>query len=430
MRELLSRIAAGRQSAPEGPTCCTLLDLGTEQVKALVVEVRRDECLVVGLGSAPCHQAWSGVDGGVVDISRLRRSCEEALGRAEDMTARCCDRQVVPDRVVIGLPNCLTRAETFAVTHHRSNPSTRVTERELREVAARAQRVALRRLGRKMQSLQTSRRERARLLEASISDMQVDGRSVTDPVGFRGEKLALTVYNVAVSASYLGTVEEMVEGLGLEILMTASAWQALASVVGPRQAVVVDVGGRATDLAVVRNGKAQATASLPLGGMGFTEHLAEILELPWREAERLKLAYSRGVIGISAEAQAAMGAVMEAWLEGLASLLRDLLGSHPVPHRFSLCGGGSKLVGVVEAVRCHPWMEVVGLSRHAQVRLMGPEDVPRVLDRTGQLRGQQYTPPAALAAYAILRDAGEDSLRFFLSQVERPGSFVDAGERV
>ncbi len=428
MRELLSKIARRHEAAVEGPTFCTVLDLGTEQVKGLVVELRGSECSVVGVGSASCHQAWCGIDGRVVDISRVRRSCDQALGRAEDMTARCCGTQVVPDWVVIGLPNCLTTAETFSVTHHRSDPSTRVTERELRELAERAQRLALRRLGGKMQSRHNPECTKARLVETSVCDLQVDGRSVTDPVGFRGEKLALTVFNVAVSSSYLRSVEEMAEGLGLEILMTSSGWQALASVVGAGESVAIDVGGRATDIAVVHTGRAQATASLPLGGGDFTEHLAEVLELPWREAERLKLAYSRGVIGIPVEAQAVMSRVTQAWLGAVSTLVGKLSGSHPVPHRFNLCGGGSKLLGIVESVRSHPWVEVFGVSRHPEVRLMEPRDIPHVLDRTGQLRGQQYVAPAALAAYVMLRDTQEDSLRSLLWQVKRPEVFVDSGE--
>jgi cell division protein FtsA len=424
LREFWSTIVGGRGTVRERPGYRTILDLGTEQIKALVLELEEDEALVVGVGRARHQQGWGGT-GAVVDIQTMARSCDQALRQAEDMTAEICDRQVVPDWVVVGLPNSLTVAQAFAVTHHRSSPAKRIGDKELRGVVQRAQRLALRQVGRKIERVQGSQEAKVELLESAVTDMRVDGHSVTNPLGFRGQKLTVAVFNVVVSSSYLRGVEAVTKDLGLEVLTKVSGWQALAYMLGEREGICIDVGGKATDVVLVRNGKAWATASLPLGGSGFTKHVAETFGLSWSDAESLKLAYTRGTtIGSSqTEMTEAIGRVMRAWLGGVETALRRLSGSEPVPHQFNLCGGGSSLPGMVEAVRSHPWTQALSFRRHPQVRLLQPGDVSGVLDRTGWLGGRRDVASLALAGYTMAADAEEDSLECLLRRVKRPAIF-------
>lgn len=431
MRELWSALRGQRAGAEKVPGYCTVLDLGTQQAKALVVEVGQSECLVLGVGMAPAYDAGSGVNVDSALLSALERSCDRAVLQAEDMTVRFCDKPVVPDWVVIGLPGSVTTAGTFTITHQRSEAIRRITEDELRELVRRAQRLALRQLVRERQSRHGTGCAKLELVEASVTDFQVDGRSVTDPLGFRGEKLTVTVFNAAVASQYLRGIDAIAERLGLGILRTVSGWQALAAVAGKRRAVAIDVGGTSTDVVLVRNGEVRATANLALGGRHFTDYLAETLDLPWKDAERLKVAYSRGVKGLPAEEEvrAAVARVMEAWLRGLEATLRRMARSHRVPHRFLLCGGGSSLRGLADAVASHPWMGSFRLSRHPQVRLVGPSEVDGVLDRTGRLRQQDMVLPAALAGCMVHHKADADRFRALLMAAERPAVFVKAGGR-
>lgn len=402
----------------------TILDLGTEQIKALVLELKEDEALVVGVGRARQRDGWE-LDGGVVDVRMMARSCDEALRQAEDMTAETCGRQIVPDWVVVGLPSYLTMAQSFAVTHHRSNPAKPINQKELRGVVERAQRLALQQLGRKAEAFRSSQEAKVELLESSVTDMRVDGHSATDALGFRGETLAVAVFNVLVSSSHLRAIDAITECLGLEVLKTVSGWQPLAAALGEREGICVDIGGKATDIVLVRSGKAWAAASLPLGGSDFTQHLIDTFGLSWKDAESLKLAYTRGMLKEASEAQVgeAVRRVMKAWLGGVETTLVRLSGSYPLPRQFNLCGGGSTLPGLVETIRSYPWTQRLSFRRHPQVRLMQAGEVSRVLDRTGQLGGHQDITPLALAGYTMAGDAQADSLEGLLWRVKRPAIF-------
>lgn len=430
MRAFWSTVVRRRGTVKQGPVYRTILDLGTELIKVLVLELKGDEGVVVGVGRAHHQEGW-GVNDGVVDVEAMARRCDRALREAEDMTAEICGRKIVPDWVVVGLPNYLTIAQASAVTHHRSNPTKRIRDKELRTVVERAQRSAVQQLARKIEPLQSSQEHRVELLESTVTDIRVDGHSVTNPVGFRGGNLTVAVFNVVVSSSHLRAIEAITEDLGLEILTAISGWQALASMLREREGICMDVGGKATDIILVRNGKAWATGSFPLGGGDFTKHLAETFGLSWKDAEALKLAYARGMIEGPSEARVgeAIGRVMKAWLGGVETTLNGLSGSHPLPHHFNLCGGGSSLPGMLEVMRSHPWTEVLSFGRHPQVRLMQPEEVSRVLDRTGQLGGEQDVAPLALARHTMAGDAEADSLERLLWRVKRPAIFGNTGGR-
>ena len=416
MREYWSIIVGGRGATKERPAYRSILDLGTEQIKALVLEFAGGQVLVVGAG----REHWQPVDweaeGSAFDVESMARSCDRALRQAEDMAAKVCDKQVVPDWVVVGVPNYLTMAEAFAVTHHRRNSEKRISDRELREVVERAQRLALQQLAKKTGPHQSSQGLKIELLEANITDIRLDEHSVTNPRGLRGEKLTVAVFNVVALSSHLRSVGAVVEDLGLEVLAMISGWQALASMLAESDAICIDIGGKASDIVLVRNGKAWTTASLPLGGNDFTKYLGEVFDLSWEDAESLKLAYSRGRVEepLGTEVGEAMGLVMEVWLGGVEATLNRLSGSHPLPYRLNICGGGSSLPGIIEAARSHPWMQGLNFARHPQVRLVQPSEVSRVLDRTGQLRGQQDVAPLALAGYTMADNAKLDSLERLL----------------
>ncbi|HUW95761.1 MAG TPA: cell division FtsA domain-containing protein [Anaerolineae bacterium] len=429
MRELLAGILGGRVPQGETPTYRTILDLGTEQTKALVVQSRGRESVILGAGRSRHERHVSHMGGAPIDVPAMVRSCDRALRQAEDMTERCCEHQVVPDWVVVGVPDCLTAARTHTVTHRRSHPSQRITEGELADVAKRAQRLALRELGDKVNARLGGPGTRLALLEARLTAIRVDGRSVTSPVGLQGEKVTVTVLNVVVPASYLDVVEAVVAQLGLDILDVRSSWQALASATIGKRAICIDLGGSTTDFMLVQNGEPRATATVALGGRDFTAQLAKALTLSERDAERLKLAYCLGQLDqhLADTVLAAVDRLIGVWVGAMESAVGTLCGSEELPRQLSLWGGGSGMPCVVEAVLSFPWAERLGCSGNPEVRLMRPELIPGVLDGTGQVRDQEYACPMAVAGHSAWRASAATDWDPFLWAVKRPAAFVDRG---
>ncbi len=429
MRDLLASIVGGRERHSETPAYYTVLDLGTEQTKALVVQSRGRESVILGAGRSWHEQRVPHASGADVDIPAVARSCDRALRQAEDMTGRCCDQQVVPDWAVVSVPDCLTTARTQTLTHRRSQPSRRISESELAEVVKRAQRLALLQLGDSVSAGLGGPATGLALLEAHVTAISLDGRRVTSPVGLQGEKLEVTVFNVVVPASYLDGVEALATRLGLDILDVRSSWRALASAAVGKRAICIDVGGGTTDLMLVRNGEPWATANVALGGRDFTAQLAKALTLSHRDAERLKLAYGLGQLDqdLSGTVVATLDRLTGIWTGAVESALAALCGTEELPRQFNLWGGGSGLSCVVDALRSFPWAQRLGGGGNPEVRLMRPEQVPGVLDGTGQVRDREYACPMAVAGSEAGRSSADMDWGPFLWTVKRPTSFVDRG---
>lgn len=429
MRGLISSILRARTREGESPTHRAVLDLGTAQAKALVLRAEGRESVILGAAVAPHEASVSDTAGGPTDVMGMVRSCDRALRQAEAMTERCFGSQVVPDWVVLGVPNCLTDFLTRPLTHRRSEPGRRVTERELGDLVQRAQRLAFQELGDRTSPRLGGPGEQLELLESGVVEVKVDGRDVTTPVGLHGETIAVTVFNVVVPASYGRLLRAVASQLGLEILDVMSSWQALASAIPERRAVCVDVGGTGTDVVFVRSSRAWATARVPLGGAYFTAQIARALQLPESDAERCMLAYGLGQvdIGLEERLRAALDEALGEWLGALEKALTPLCGSEGLPRQIVLCGGGSSLPGMLKRVGGHPWLTRLNCSGDPEVRPMRLEQIPGILDGTGQIRDADYVCAVALAAYAMGGAGHWAEWEPFLSAVKRPGVFAQSG---
>src|SRR6201986_5211632 len=95
---------------------------------------------------------------------------------------------------------------------------------------------------------------------------------------------------------HLAALERTATELDLELLAVAAEPFAVArSVVGDdpnatMSAILMDVGGGTTDIAVVNDGGVQGTKMFGIGGRAYTRSVERDLGVSFEQAEKLKLA--------------------------------------------------------------------------------------------------------------------------------------------
>jgi cell division protein FtsA len=365
------------------PSFRSVIDLGTEYVKALVVEVEEDRAIIIGQGIAR-HKGSYASDGAIGDLETVTATCDQALRQAEDMTEKVYGRKVVPDQAVMGVPSLLVRGAAYTVKQQRSSPRRPVSQRELTQLLQRVQRLALQQLSQEFASNELV------LVDHSIAEIAIDGHGVTDPVGFRGENLAVTIFNALALREGLDGLRSIAEGLELEPPLLVAESQVVAFFLKGNEVIGLDVGGRGTEIVWTRNGGLLASRTMPLGGRAVSQRLAEGLHLSLQGAETLKLSYSHSQI--SETTRAAVGEVLSravgTWLAEVERKLMALAGGGTLPHCIYLWGGGSELPELVEAVKTFPWMRELLFARCPEVEVLNPERVPGLLDRTGLSLGR------------------------------------------
>jgi cell division protein FtsA len=381
------------------PSFRSVIDLGTEYVKALVVEVKDDKAVIIGQGAAR-HKGSYADEGAISEIETVTATCDQALRQAEDMTEEVYGRKVVPDQAVMGAPSPLVRGAAYTVKQQRSSPKRPVSQRELTQLLQRVQRLALQQLSQEFASQELT------LVDSSIAEIAIDGHGVTDPVGFRGENLAVTVFNAIALRESLDGLRGIAEGLELEPPLLVPESQVVASFLKGSEVIGLDVGGRGTEIFWTRNGGLLALQTMPLGGRAISQRLAEGLHLSLQEAETLKLAYSRNQVGETPTASVGeiLSRAVGVWLAEVERQLMALAGGGDLPHSIYLWGGGSELPGLVEAAKTFPWMRELPFARCPEMEVLGPEKVPGLLDRTGLSLGRGGMIVMGLSRWACADD--------------------------
>jgi len=398
---------------------CTALDIGTEFVKALVFEIGEGNMGTVrGVGRK--RQGLAHMQSGTVtDIDAVVDNCSVALQEAEEMAG------FRPTQCVIGIAGELVKGFTTTHSKDRKRADVPITDAELQKLIDSVQREALREAERAITWETGLPQVDVRLVHAAVTAAQIDGYPVTNPVGFQGRHVKLSVFNAFAPLVHLGALQTVAQQLELDLLEIVAEPYAVARVLASEQvrqsgALFVDIGGGTTDVALVRHGGIEGTRMFALGGRAFTKSIADRLDLPFPRGEEVKLDYARGVLSENRnEVDRIVADDVAIWAAGVELVMDELAAGDLLPGRIYLCGGGSHLPEIETTLREEAFWRRLPFSRPPEVVIMAPDQVERIKDGTHLLVDQQDVTPLGLAYQAIELQTNEDPLDIALRRVLR-----------
>jgi cell division protein FtsA len=401
------------------PAACTALDVGTEFAKALVFEI--DESghgTVRGVGRK--RQGLSHMQSGTVaDIAAVVDNCAVALQEAEEMAG------FRPSQVVIGIAGELVKGFTTTLTQERKRPEIPISDAELTKLIDQVQKEALREAERSITWETGLPHVDVRLVHSAIVGASIDGYGLTNPVGFQGRHVKIGIFNAFAPLVHLGALQSVASQLDLELLEVVAEPYAVARVLGAENvrqagALFVDVGGGTTDVALVRQGGIEGTRMFALGGRAFTKSIVDRLDLPFPRAEALKVDYARGLPIAEHDAVAEIvGEDASVWAAGVELVMEELAAGEMLPSRIHLCGGGSRLPEIRQALAAERFWKQLPFARPPEVAIMSPDQIESISDATELLVDQQDVTPLGLAWQAIEIQTSEDPLDAALRRVLR-----------
>jgi cell division protein FtsA len=408
-----------QRDGAEALAACTALDVGTEWAKALVFEIDEDgRGTVRGVGRQ--QQGLSHMQSGTVaDIAAVVDNCSMALQAAEEMAG------FRPSQVVIGIAGELVKGFTTSHIQERRRPDQPITEQELQRLIDTVQREALAEAERAITWETGLPNVDVRLVHAAVTGAQIDGYAVTNPVGFQGRHVRMSIFNAFAPLVHLGALQSVASQLDLELLAIVAEPYAVARCLGGEQvqqsgALFIDVGGGTTDVALVRQGGIEGTRMFALGGRAFTKSLADRLDLPFPLAEQTKIDHARGLLVERAdEVEAIVAEDVAVWAAGVELILEELAGGDLLPGRLYLCGGGSRLPHLPATLRDAEFARRLPFARPPEVEIIEPAEVEAIRDATKLLVDQQDVTPLGLAYQAIEMVSQEAPLDVALRRVLR-----------
>src|SRR5690606_11789496 len=129
---------------------------------------------------------------------------------------------------------------------------------------------------------------------------------VSNPIGFQGKEIIIQLYTAFAPMVHIGALERTASELDLDLIAVAAEPFAVSrAVIGADAAsnftaILIDVGGGTTDIAVVDDGGVQGTKMFGIGGRAFTKAIATELDLDYAAAESIKIELSKNTLDSSA----------------------------------------------------------------------------------------------------------------------------------
>ena len=378
-----------------------VLDIGTEFIKCLIFEIKQNKAEILGAGRV--RQKLTEMRGGtVLDIEGVTKNAQTAIAKVEKMAGTSADQ------VIVGIAGELVKGTTTTVHYSRAKPNERIAYSELKSIVDKVQRRAFDK-ARESLAWETGHSEiDVKLVNAAIVDVKIDGYRVTNPLGFQGKDVSVSVFNAFAPITHLGALQTICEELGLDLIAIAAEPYAIAKAVGLEDsldfsAIFMDLGGGTTDIAVVRNGGLEGTKMIAIGGRSFTKRLSQVLSVPFETAEEIKISYSNGLLD-KKSAKIVRKAILsdcKVWLSGVELTLEEFSQDELLPSRILLCGGASALPEIQEALQAEKWSAAIAFAKKPKIDFIRTEEVAKVIDKTGKLENPQDITPMALANTAL-----------------------------
>lgn len=401
---LPKRVEVPQRTKPTGEYLVAL-DIGTEFVKALIGRVVGDEVQIIGVGRA--HQQLSDMQAGAIaDIAAVTANCDKALATAEQQAG------VSARTAIVGIAGELVKGTTSTVRFSRKNPSKEIDVDEMSRiidlVQERAEAKARHRLAWELGGKDVE----VRLVNSALVRIDIDGYKVTNPVGFQGRDVLVEMYTAFAPMIHIGALERTAAELDLDLLAVAAEPFAVArSVVGDDpngsvSAVLMDVGGGTTDIAVVNEGGVEGTKMFGIGGRAFTHAIERELDIDFIRAESLKMGLDSGKVSEKQRprVETALTKTLNVWNNGVELALGEFTKLDHLPHRVLLCGGGSSLEMLMQRLSESDWYKELPFTRKPAVQHIQPDEVIGITDTTGDVTDHTF-----ITAMGLLR-VGMDTL--------------------
>jgi len=370
------------------------LDIGTTKMCCFIAGVEDGEPRIAGIG----HQVSKGVRNGViVDIEAASSSILNTVHAAEEMAGTTLDE------VVIGISggfsaSRLVNAELALNGREVSDP---LMHRVLDQ-------------GHRIKDLPNRT-----LIHSIPVGFSIDGgRSVRDPRGLFGQKLAV---NMNIMTAGFAVVRNLSNCIGRCHLETAAVVvspyaSGLSSLVADESELgvtVIDMGGGTTTIGVFFDGNLVFGDSVAVGGGHVTNDIARGLSTPLAHAERMKTLYGSAIASHADEREtitvplvgeeddgnanhvpkSLLVGIIAPRLEETFELVRDRLEASGFDkitgRRVVLTGGASQLPGT---------RELAGLILDKQVRIGRPLRIEGLAEAT---QGPAFATTAGLIHFAL-----------------------------
>lgn len=335
------------------------LDLGTSRVAVVIAESDEPSAntpiSILGVGESPSDGLRKGV---VVNLDKTIAAIQQATIAAERMAGHRIES------VVVSLGGTHLWSQNSAGVVAVAHPEREIDEDDVQRVVEASRAISV-----------ASDRQVIHVIPRAYT---VDGQDgVRDAVGMTGHRLEVETNIITGAQTAVQNVIKCVHGAGFDVEDVVCAGLAAGEGVLTQQEIelgvcLVEIGAGTTNVVVYNDGSARKLAVLPVGGNHVTSDIAIGLRTTLDEAEGLKLNYGHSLPDVIDQAEKVE--VRQVGGDRIQALprkfLAEIIGPRMVeifqmareevrksgfdqllPAGVVICGGGSRLMGTLDAAQ-------------------------------------------------------------------------------
>lgn len=388
------------------------LDVGTEFVKAVIFTVEEGSNSIKVLGYGRSRQHGSAMKGAmVINIEHVVNACDKAIGEALNNADEVMSKELgveyvtpAPEKALLGIAGELVKGVTIIADYTREEPDTKIEQKEIDEVITSIKEYSFNQAINDISEETGIETKRLQEINSKINATYIDGIQVDHPLGMTGESISYRVFSTFAPSLHLNSLKEIASQLGLEILTIEVEPYAIARAVKDAKsekfsAVIIDIGGGTTDIAVIERGSVIATKMFAYGGKVFTKRISNRLKVQIEDAEKIKIDYSNGVVN-ETQSRALREMLSKdslIWAQGVELSLAEIEDLDQYPPVFYICGGGSGLPEIKESLQEYAWLQTLPFAKHPKIEYLYPKQLEDINDVSRSITGPEDVAPLALA---------------------------------
>lgn len=183
------------------------VDLGLYRVRAGIYDLSGGELECIGFSSAR-QSRKNFVDGDIADIRWVSQAIQQAILQAWQKL------ETIPEDIIINFPSHRFVFDSISTQYVRADQSSTLTMQEIDSMIKMTEKDSFERARYKSQKQFGVSNDDLRLISSTIVSVMIDGKKVTNPIGFTGGRIRLTVLNVFVPSSEFNIIRSVVAALG------------------------------------------------------------------------------------------------------------------------------------------------------------------------------------------------------------------------
>lgn len=374
------------------------LDIGSSSIKVLAIKHMEDHFEILAVTEELLEQ-------GIVRAGHIinKDIVINKLHNALNQVSYNMDEQI--NDVIIGLGGDLCTCLTTTVRVNRGK-NDEITQKEVDDITNKVLEAAIDQTQQNILAKTGNDDIDIQIITTTNVYTKLDGKIQNDLIGKQGTKIEIATFTASVPTYHLDILEEISHELNLNILAITPNIYALSEMLKNTKgeealdAILIDVGGDTTGVAIIFGGGIVSSQVLNIGGIHFSQQLSTGLGVNFSEAEKKKLEYAFNMLddSQSIHIENVLDYVGNIWLDGLETLFSEFTGIKTFPSNIYLTGGGFVLPILLENMESKPWTKSIPFKELPNFNKINISDFnPIISDTTGKADELKYMNAITLA---------------------------------